>query len=513
MGEQPGRPKPVFARTNFEAMTHEQLVAMLESASHEGAQTLNAKLDKAASTISKIGDDLMQYVKDLEWQGEGADAFRDWGNEAARATLRLGQYAASASRWMGIVSQAIIEAKSMMPDTSETKQAKAELAKAHKTIAAATTPSARHDPDARELAQTAQSDAVAAEQRIERIRGEAIQQLRKLAQTYEYSADQVNSLTPPTFSPPAAHMKSPVWVEDRHHISAAPAGPTSLIGRGNRSYDQPVMQPLAATHATAHDVPETVTSSNEPPGTSHHVSRSEPVNVGLDGIDTLPHTPAPSSAESATPQSTSSRHDTHALGHVPGTSAPFGSGGQVPLSSPRMPSVSTPENSTSGRPLRLPRESGIFGGRPVSSGVGRAYNNIGRGTVIGSEAVQGRTSMPRTLHSQGLAPGATGSNRGTPSPRRLTSGPEGIIGSRQAQQKRAAGKPFTPGGSGLLRTSSSSLEQPHGAGADRAQTPSAATRPQDSQSDRKQGQRPGYLVEDDETWVHDNRRPLPPVVE
>jgi hypothetical protein len=511
MGEQPGRRKPVFARTNFEAMTHEQLVAMLESASHEGAQTLNAKLDKAASTISKIGDDLMQYVKDLEWQGEGAEAFRDWGNETARATLRLGQYAAYASRWMGIVSQAIIEAKSTMPDTSETKQAKADLAKAHKTIAAATAPSARHDPDARKLAQTAQSNAAAAEQRIERIRGEAIQQLRKLAQTYEYSADQVNSLTPPTFSPPAQHMKSPVWVEDGHHISAG--GPTPLIGRGNVSHGQPVMQPHGATHAAAHDVPETVIDSNELPGTTHHIPYSEPVNVGLDGVDTLPRTSAPSSAESATPQTTSSRHDTPALGHVPGTSAPFRSGGQVPLSSPRMPSVLTPEGSTSGRPLRLPRESGIVGGRPVSSGAGRAYNSIGRGTVIGSEAVQGRTSMPRTLHSQGLATGATGSNRGMPTPRRLTSEPGGTIGSRQAQQKRVAGKPFTPGGSGLLRTSSSSLEQPHGAGTGRAQTPTAATRPQDSQKDRKQGQRPGYLVEDEETWVHDNRRPLPPVVE
>ncbi|MCP9990536.1 hypothetical protein LUX09_08560 [Streptomyces albogriseolus] len=192
------------ARTDFESMTHEQLVALLDSASPEGAAQLATKLSKASSTITKIGDDLMTYVKGLEWQGEGGDAFRDWGGQSAAATLRLGQYAEVASRWLSTVAQAVAEAKAAIPATSETTQAKADLAEARRTLAAAQDPGARNDPDTRKLAQTAQSDAAAAQQRMEAARAEAIQQLRKLAQTYEHSAYQVNSVEPPTFSPPGA---------------------------------------------------------------------------------------------------------------------------------------------------------------------------------------------------------------------------------------------------------------------------------------------------------------------
>ncbi|MFD0456335.1 hypothetical protein ACFQ2H_10815 [Streptomyces violaceoruber] len=171
MGEQPGPRQPKLARTDFESMTHEQLAALLDSASPESASHLATKLTKAASTITKIGDDLMTHTKGLEWQGEAGDTFRDWGGQAASSTLRLGQYAEVASRWMATVAQAVVEAKAALPDTSETTQAKADLAAAKKTLAATQEPGARNDPDARKLAQTAQSDATTAQQRMEAARG------------------------------------------------------------------------------------------------------------------------------------------------------------------------------------------------------------------------------------------------------------------------------------------------------------------------------------------------------
>ncbi|MGC8918563.1 hypothetical protein AB7952_05690 [Streptomyces sp. PG2] len=146
MGEQRHNREPKLARTDFESMTHEQLAALLASANTAGASHLFSKLSKAASTITKIGDDLMTYVKGLEWQGEGGDAFRDWGGQTASSTLRLGQYAEVAARWMGTVSQAIAEAKAAMPDVSETTRAKTDLADAHKTITAANQPGGHNDP-------------------------------------------------------------------------------------------------------------------------------------------------------------------------------------------------------------------------------------------------------------------------------------------------------------------------------------------------------------------------------
>jgi hypothetical protein len=45
------------------------------------------------------------------------------------------------------------------------------------------------------------------------------------------------------------------------------------------------------------------------------------------------------------------------------------------------------------------------------------------------------------------------------------------------------------------------------------QASTASTQSGAPQKDRQQGQRPDYLVEDEETWVRSNRQPLPPVVD
>ncbi|MGW0773217.1 hypothetical protein ACWD01_06070 [Streptomyces sp. NPDC002835] len=109
MTDRPGgsAPQPHPRSTDFESMTHQQLVALLASADPSGASLLATKLAKASSAITKIGEDIRAHVTGLPWHGEGGDAFRDWGSQTASATLRLGQYSEVASRWMEQVSQAI----------------------------------------------------------------------------------------------------------------------------------------------------------------------------------------------------------------------------------------------------------------------------------------------------------------------------------------------------------------------------------------------------------------------
>ncbi|GAA2893753.1 hypothetical protein [Streptomyces mexicanus] len=520
MGEQPKRRQPQLARTDFESMTHEQLAAMLESAGTAGASHLSTKLAKAASTITKIGDDLMQYVKGLEWQGEGGDAFRDWGGQTASATLRLGQYAEVASRWMATVSQAIAEAKSAMPDTSETTKAKADLAAAHKTIAAANEPGAHHDPDARKAAQTAQSDATAAQHRIEAARAEAIQQMRKLAQTYEYSAQQVNSVTPPTFSPPADNTGSDSWWRDGgEHLSVG--GPsTERMGSDPAAHASGAhdVQARASTPTTAHTVSHRVGSHAASP-TDQPAQR---VSLDLDGTELLSRPSAPSPTIPTAPQTGVPHQELPVTGQPSLLPPAFSSGGPVGGNrylTPRLPSPSqapqgaAPGGGVAGRAPRSPRESGIVGGRPVSSGSGRPQNSIGRGTVIGKESMQGRTGVPRGLTAQGPAAGGTGSAKGMASGRRLASESGGVVGSRQVQAGRTGGRPFTPGGSGLVRPASNSAAAPGRSVTGRAQTPAASTQSAGSRTEREKGQRPEYLVEDEETWVRGDRRSLPPVVD
>ncbi|MGW7406908.1 WXG100 family type VII secretion target [Streptomyces sp. NPDC054833] len=529
MGEQPKRREPQLARTDFESMTHEQLAALIDSASSSGASHLTGKLAKAASTITKIGDDLMTYVKGLEWQGEAGDAFRDWGGQTAGATLRLGQYAEVASRWMGTVSQAITEAKAAMPDVSETTQAKTDLADAHATIAAAKQPGAHNDPDARKLAQTAKTDATAAQGRIEAARAEAAQQMRKLAQTYEYSAQQVNSVTPPTFSPPAGRAGSDRWWYGggKEHVSASGTslggGTSSSMTRGS---GVAATGPGGSRIAASHTVSEQSTSHVATP----RIHASEPASLGLDGVDTLPRTPTPSTTAPPMPHTTVPHQDLPVTGQPTTVPPVFGSGGRVPgpASTPRLPSPSQlpqttgPGGTANGRTPRVPRETGITGGRPVTSDRARPQNGLPRGTVIGKEGVQGRTGMTRGVPPGTGAPGeGPGSAKGLASGRRLASETGGVVGSRPVQQVRGGGRPFTPGGSGLVRPASNAAEGARGAATGRTGTATSSGRtgavanagqPSGSRKDQQHGQRPDYLVEDEETWVRDDRRPLPPVV-
>lgn len=515
MAEQPGQRDPKLARTDFESMTHEQLAALLDSASSESASHLATKLAKASSTITGIGDDLMTYVKGLEWQGEGGDAFRNWGGQSAAATLRLGQYAEVASRWMATVAQAVAEAKAAMPATSETTQAKADLADARKTIAATQDPGARNDPDARKLAQTAQSDATAAQQRMEAARAEAIQQLRKLAQTYEYSAQQVNSVPPPTFSPPARHIDGP-WQGSSEHVAVGADG-ARRTPETSAAYSA---SPGSGTPQVNQPSPRTISETGTPKGDETGVKASPPAAMGIDALATPPTTTAPGPA--AGPQVGSPRPEGPSAPQAGLPIPPLGRTGEAtgrptPLPSPSvgrspiLPSQGAP--TPNGSVVRTPRETGIVGGRPVMANPGRP-GSIPHGTVIGGGHATGGTPMargvgPHAMGGGGAVGGQTGSG-GTG--RRLASETGGIVGSRPIQRGGVAAGSFTPGGSGLVRPSGSAGTSPHGALTGRS-VPSHQTRPASSPRDEQRGQRPDYLVEEEETWSSGNRRARPPVVD
>ncbi|MEU4012789.1 hypothetical protein AB0H30_30590 [Streptomyces pseudogriseolus] len=521
MGEQARRRTPQPGRTDFESMTHEQLVALLDSASPEGAAQLATKLSKASSTITKIGDDLMTYVKGLEWKGEGGDAFRDWGGQSAAATLRLGQYAEVASRWLSTVAQAVAEAKAAIPATSETTQAKADLAKARKTLAAAQDPGARNDPDARKLTQTAQSDAAAAQQRMEAARAEAIQQLRKLAQTYEYSAYQVNSVEPPTFAPPAQHLGASGWKDEFARGQAFTVGSEGSSATGASSVR------AAEGHGGGASASARPGSSVTPPVFTHapsteQITHSRPAAMDIDGV-AMPQdtrTPPPTNT-TAPPTGNGPRPDVSLPAQPIAVPPPMNrAGGPGPLSPQQVPPATRPpllpgQGSSGGGVPRVPRESGIFGGRPVSPGAGRPSAGIPRGTVIGAESGQGRTPMGRVA-SPGMPLGAgpvPGQGPG-PGARRLASEAGGVIGNRPVQPGRAAARPFTPGGAGLLRQTGTG-DSSHGPAGGRTGAGMHSAHPSSPRRDDRQdgAERPDYLLEEEETWGRRNQRAVPPVVD
>ncbi|MDH2393551.1 hypothetical protein QCN29_33260, partial [Streptomyces sp. HNM0663] len=65
--------------TPFEGMSHEQMLAWLDEASSFHVRDAGDRLARAAGEIRKIALQLKFRPERVEWQGEGFEAFVEWG--------------------------------------------------------------------------------------------------------------------------------------------------------------------------------------------------------------------------------------------------------------------------------------------------------------------------------------------------------------------------------------------------------------------------------------------------
>ncbi|MFF1959470.1 coiled-coil domain-containing protein [Streptomyces sp. NPDC058220] len=513
MGERKGG-KPSSGETPFESMTHAELTALLSSASKETAMMLAGKLTAAAATINDIGEDLKARVRIVRWDGQAGDNFREWGDQTANATLLLGSYAENAATWMTQVTQAITEAHANMPLTSDTESAQASLRTAEKNLAAATDPRSRNDPDARTAAQTSRSDAASAQASLDATHAEAVRQMRKLAETYVQSGEQINLVTPPTFPPPAGYLGEG-WVQ--------PEGYKSLPGQtygGGTSSDTS----SSAAYARGATADGSGGSDFAAPGGVGRVGADRPVGatpVGME-IDSVAALPDVSVAPSVTPPANQpvTRPD-GPISPIPGAIPPAFSGGSG------LPGTTGPGRMAHGvrGPVlpgqgglnpRMPmaRESGIVGGRPVPPSSGRPTGGIPRGTVVGGEGTQGRGPMGRGAGPGmgGIGAGGAGQS-GLAGGRRLASESGGVVGGRPQQPGKSSARPFTPGGSGLVRGGANSGTGSQAGPLGRGGAVPPGGRGTKPPGDDRDGERPDYLTEDEETWQQGSRRIVPPVID
>ncbi|CAM5234325.1 hypothetical protein [Streptomyces narbonensis] len=231
-----------------------------------------------------------------------------------------------------------------------------------------------------------------------------------------------------------------------------------------------------------------------------------PVDLGIDSVDTLPPqtptTTGPGPTQNTPPPHHQGRRYAAVRDHghaaVPleerTGSADLHAAHQRWQRNPRRP---VPGSQRTG--LGVPRE-GISGGRQVQSTQGRPATGIPRSTVIGTEqGGRNGTGMGRgpmgggmgTSMGGGMGAGQNGISGG----RRLAGETGGVVGGKAQRPGAAAGagaRPFTPGGSGLVR---------------------GATTPAGREREETNGERPDYLVEDEETWQQGNRRVAPPVID
>ncbi|MEU3408731.1 hypothetical protein ABZ766_32950 [Streptomyces sp. NPDC006670] len=472
-----------MATTNFEGYSHEQLLAMIDSLDPETVKARATQLADAAKALNEIGDSLKNHqVKG--WEGEAAHAYQDWVSRAGSATLTLGKYSDVGSQWLTHAAQTMVEVKANTPKYDQGAADNLEASRKY-----------HNDPDAQQIGQKANAKLTADHE-------QAVQQLTKLAQSYDWSATQLTSAQPPTFPAPPPDFDPPADYRQTSYIAREGDG-SATAGVGGSSYEG-----SAPSYGAASSESGQVSGRPPLPG-STQPSASGPlptpmlpdrgVDVDLDHISTLPDRSLPSAPGLPIAPAPNGPGGNFQGGPVPPLTLPP-IGGAPSLGGGPLPATRGPigiGGKVGSIPVPPPRDTGIVGGRQIAAGGPGA--GIPRGTVIGVDSphASGGRGMP------GMAGGGFGGAHGPSgrpvAGRRLAVEPGGVVGGRQAN---AGGEPFTQGGSGLVRG-------PGGGALSHGGSASAA--PIRRRGDNG-ANRPDYLAEDEETW-QDNRRVVPPVID
>ncbi|MFF8840639.1 WXG100 family type VII secretion target [Streptomyces sp. NPDC015130] len=501
-------------------MSHQQMLAWLDEASSYYVGDAAARLKSVAGQLERIAADLRTAMQRMDWEGEAEKAFAEWANSVANSTKGLADYSEAGAKWMQENSSAIASAQSAMPRYTSHESAKANLEAALKY---------RNDPDSRTIATNARSQMAASEELAaieakEKANKEAAAaEMERLSSAYQWSSFNMKGAVPPTFPPPPGAF---VPAQD-----GTVGGESSYVGsssqrdRGSTGTGSDTGTSHTRTQPDGRTTPDsTVTpptsDPTRPPNEVRPGDRPDvpiqvkpdvpPADLNIDRVETLPPqtqtTPTPPTQGTPPPITKDGGTPPFVTTNMP----PFtGKGGPGPLTP--TPPISggngNPRGPVTGGPRtfgpNVARE-GISGGRQVQSTHGRPATGIPRSTVIGTEqGARNGTGMGRGPMGGGmgssLGGGMGAGQNGVTGGRRLAGETGGVVGGKAQRPGAAAGgaaaggaRPFTPGGSGLVR---------------------GATTPAGREREDTNGERPDYLVEDEETWQQGNRRVAPPVID
>ena len=470
--------------TPFESMSHEQMLTWLDQAKSGEVQAAADRLTAAAEEIRKIAGELKVRPQYVSWKGEGADAFRTWAADLANSTLRLGDFSEGAGKWLTQASGAIATAQASVPRDAKGAQANLDAARA-----------AHNDPDSATVSTKARSELAALNADQEKVRLEAAAQMRKLGQTYELSATQMNALERPKFPPPPAEI-TPFGTGEQSTDLARPstsAPRTSGLSRGGSGSGIDDSGGVTGRSAVTGAFGSSPSASRVSPHSVDQLGPRTPVNepaarVAADSVGAVPEThqppdgvpgavPAPTPVSLGTPPSASgglpplqnrpvpvrapsvriSPGGPAASGRLP-TQPVQGPGGSVPgrgaagagaVPGRGLPSAGAQpvgrsvggQGAATGR--GVPTGSGITGGRSTAaSGVGRPAGRLPGGTVVGGQTPSGRGPAGGTPVTGPRGQGAVPSSNGPGPGRGSSSARDGITGGRSRQ---TGGTPARPG--------------------------------------------------------------------
>lgn len=530
MGEKLPPLNACYNTTNFEQASYQEMLNMVRGVDAAAIMARGTALVDAQTEIEKIGTELKEHVGRTTWKGAGGDAFREWGDGFAKETLKLADYAGTAGTSLQTAGQALSEV--------------AKVVQGH--------------PDAVAMCYADEAKEKARLKAVETARNEAIPQMNKLASYYMMAEQSISSQEEPNFQPlPKAALPERSYEGGRkgYGSSGSHSGGTGSVPGVQSGSTSTVDHQYSTVR------PDGVSPSS-PDGTPvvhtpQHVSAvpGAPDNTGTN-IDTvtMPQTPTHTNVPPTAglpPQGPNGGgyQTTPPPVVMPTRPGPFGPGGgpgrfgngnkgdvghvRPPTINPDRSTVSPtgtpgrggvdggrPPMSTPGRggvegvrpPTNARTDTGIHGGTPAQGGRGGAgpARGTARGTVIGGEKPSTSTGRGMMQGHAGGAPGIAGGRAGATRPggnaQRLVNEPGGTV--RAPRGQSGAGGEFTPGGTGLVRESPRSGGAMGSMGGAMGGSQGARRRPK-----RRDGERPDYLAEDEETWGTGDDGVVPPVID
>lgn len=510
------------------------MIDLVEHANPADLESAGEALQKARDAIAVAARELGDHIDRVDWEGEAGQAFRKWGKKLVKETHQLSDFADTASVQITSAGAGLASVRSAMPPR-DTR----------------TDPKAVEDiPSPKRVDGNADFEAAL---KSEKHRQEAINQMNRLASFYKVSQHEMAGQEPPTFS--AMPDVGVPWPKDSE--DGPPPGESRRVvppgAGGAPSTPQQAADPVLP--GSQHS------DSSLPPGNDARGPISLPdrpagpgsVGTEIDSVDTLPPqktigpppaspppAPVPTSIDGGPlplpgggpvkrpqegPDPRASRRGGGGKlpwseqgrtgigrtkeppglpGRGPSGPGPTGRTGPVPPArSPSGPTTSAPSPIGRGISGGTPQPRGLPGTRPAIPGITGTPRSDGvvggrpaPAPVAGGPAGSRTPPRPGSAGQRGVvgaAPQIPG-GRGQMS-RRAVSNPDGVVGTPQGRTPVGGGRGsgFTVGGTGLVRG------------------PAGSGRRSEPEEDEV-AQRPGYVVEEEETHLPGERRHVPPVV-
>ncbi|MEV7121371.1 WXG100 family type VII secretion target [Kitasatospora griseola] len=506
--------------------SHEQLVAMVQHTDPIAVMQVAQRLLQASQKMDEVSEELHAHMSGLDWEGTAADSFKTWGGQVSKSTMDLASYSRNAGTYMASAGETLAAVKSGMPPVPHDDIAAVSRYEGQPNDAVSTGGAilgsmipgvgagigswgANKIADAVDSDWVTPAEAKAAQQRVAQAHNEAIQQMNKLAQAYEQSTTQLNSVQPPVFPPlPGDKFNR----DDSVDVSVGDGN--GKTGRKPGDGGPVIWEPPGPPKPPKPQPPEPPTPV--PPPIPRPPLPPEPPGPVP---PPTPHPPLPPHPPVPVPPPTPIQDPTTRIDHTPTQSPPDPT---LPVTGGGGGGGGTGGGGYGGGGgLGGSGGGGGYQGGPISGGGGYSGGSAGAGRTGGTAATPTGTGQAGQAGQAGRA-GASGMGGGMPHGGGAGAGGArggagggargsglvnragGTVGGRRGP---AAGGEFTPGGTGLRARGERGADGRAGQGGFGGGQGGA------NRKGKPQGKRPDYLIEDEDTWTSGMGPANPGVIE